>query len=173
MLKVNVDQGRDYLDYLRPFILQVLCDHKPDPVTGTAALQLILKRLSRKHPLTREHGVYRITGDLPNPGIATEKAEAQRHIQAVVAGLKDFSKNTARSITSEDEAVQAICAFLAEFNIPCLRAYLRGTTIPTIEKHDNALIVLVCKYVLALQETDQRMRCCAQTCNRPRRHTRG
>jgi len=170
MLKVNVDQGRDYLDYLRPFILQVLCDHKPNPVTDAAvrdhirndfgleiperAVQMVLKRLSRKHPLTREQGVYRITGELPNPGIGAEKADADRHIHAVVAGLKGFSKDTARPITSDDEAVQAICAFLAEFNIPCLRAYLRGTAIPTIEKHDDALIVLVSKYVLSLQETD-------------------
>ena len=31
ILKVNLDQGNDYLDYLRPFILQVLVEHKPDP----------------------------------------------------------------------------------------------------------------------------------------------
>lgn len=170
MLKVNVDQGRDYLDYLRPFILQVLCDHKPSPVTDVVvrdhirndfgleiperAVQMVLKRLSRQHPLTREHGVYRITGELPNPGIATEKADADRHIRAIIAGLKEFSKDTARSISSDEEAVEAVCAFLAEFNIPCLRSYLRGTAIPSIEKHDNALIVLVSKYVLSLQETD-------------------
>lgn len=168
MLKVNVDQGRDYLDYLRPFILQVLCDHKPNPVTDAfvrdhirsdfgleipeRAVQMVLKRLARQHPLTREHGVYRITGDLPNPGIAAEKADADRHIRAVVAGLKEFSKDTARPIASDEEAVQAVCAFLAEFNIPCLRAYLRGTTIPTIEKHDDALIILVSRYILSLQE---------------------
>ncbi len=29
MLKVNIDQGRDYLDYLKPFILQVLVDNNP------------------------------------------------------------------------------------------------------------------------------------------------
>ena len=170
MLKVNIDQGRDYLDYLRPFILQVLCDHKPDPVTNVdvqehirndfgleipdRTVQIVLRRLSRQHPLTREHGVYRITGDLPNPGIAAERATANRHIQSVVAGLKEFSKDTARPITSDDDTIRAICGFLAEFNIPCLRAYLRGTAIPTIEKHDNALIVLVSKYVLSLQETE-------------------
>ena len=33
MLKVHVDQGHDYLDYLRPFILQVLVDHRINPVT--------------------------------------------------------------------------------------------------------------------------------------------
>ena len=170
MLKVNIDQGRDYLDYLRPFILQVLCDHKPEPVNDVAVqkhirndfgleipdrtVQIVLKRLSRQHPLTREHGVYRITGDLPNPGIAAKRATANRHIQSVVAGLKEFSKDTARPITSDDDTIRAICGFLAEFNIPCLRAYLRGTAIPTIDKHDNALIVLVSKYVLSLQDTE-------------------
>jgi len=170
MLKVNVDQGRDYLDYLRPFILQVLYDKKPTPVTDVVvkdhilndfgleiperAVQIVLKRLSRQHPLKLEHGVYRITGELPNPGIAKEKANADRHIRAIIAGLKEFSKNSVRPISSDEEAVEAVCAFLAEFNIPCLRAYLRGTAIPTIDEHDNALIVLVSKYVLSLQETD-------------------
>lgn len=169
MLKVNFDQGRDYLDYLRPFILQVLCDHKPVPVTDAAvrdyirsdfgleiperAIQIVLKRLSRKYQLTREDRVYRITGEIPDPGIASNKAVADRHIRAVVNGLKDHSKGTARPIASDEEAVQAICAFLAEFNIPCLRAYIRGSAIPTIEYHDNALIVLVSKYVLSLQNT--------------------
>ena len=170
MLKVNIDQGRDYLDYLRPFTLQVLYDHKPNPVTATVvrdhirndfgleipdrAVQIILKRLSRQHPLTRQHGVYQITGVMPNPDIGLEKADAARHIRAVITGLKEFSEDTVRPITSDEEAVQTICAFLSEFNIPCLRAYLRGTAIPTIEKHDNAHIVLISKYVLFLQDTD-------------------
>ena len=146
----------------------MLCDHKPDSVTDACvqdyirnefgleipkrALQLVLNRISRKHSLTREHGAYRITGNLPDPSIATQKTEADRHIQAVIVGLKKFSRDTVRPITSDEEAMKAICAFLAEFNIPCLRAYLRGTAIPSIEKHDDALIVLVSKYVLAIQE---------------------
>ncbi len=170
MLKVHVDQGRDYLDYLRPFILQILFDHRPCPVTDVVvcshirddfgleiperAVQIILKRLSRKQPLERKHGVYQITGEIQNPEIATRKAEANRHIRAVVSSLTEFSKDTARPIASDDDAVQAICAFLSKFNIQCLRAYLRGTAIPTIEKHDDALIILVSKYVLSLQETN-------------------
>lgn len=69
MLKMKVDQGQDYLDYLRPFILQVLVDHRPDPVTDSGvrglirsdfgmeipvrAIQLVLKRLSRECPLKK------------------------------------------------------------------------------------------------------------------------
>lgn len=170
MLKVNIDQGKDYLDYLRPFILQVLVDHKPDPVTDQVvhdylqtqfgleiparAVQVVLKRLSRVHPLKREEGVYHITGALPDPGITPEKSKAKRHIQAVVSGLLEFAKGGRQCIAAEDEAVTAICGFLSEFNIPCLRAYLRGTTIPTVEGKQQSHIVLVSDYVLHLQRND-------------------
>ncbi len=170
MLKVNIDQGKDYLDYLRPFILQVLIDHKPDPVTDRVirdhlrtqfgleiperAVQVVLKRLSRITPLKKEAGVYRITGTLPNPGIAEKKSSAGRHILAVVSGLIEFSKNTAKELCTNDEAVTAICEFLSEFNIPCLQAYLQGTAIPTIEDKHKSHVMLVRQYVLHLQRTD-------------------
>jgi len=170
MLKVHVDQGKDYLDYLRPFILQILVDHRPDPVTDSVvrdhlrtqfgleiperAVQVMLKRIARNQPLTREMGVYRITGELENPGIGPEKARAGRHIHAVVAGLMEFSKTTGKPIGNEDDAVRALCGFLTEFNIPCLRAYLRGTAIPTVEGKTTSDIVLVSEYVLNVQKTD-------------------
>lgn len=81
MLKVHVDQQQDYLDYLRPFVLQSLVVHKPDPVKDVVvqelirtdfgleiparAVQIVLKRLSRQYSLKRDHGVYRINGELP------------------------------------------------------------------------------------------------------------
>ena len=170
ILKVNIDQGGDYLEYLRPFILQVLVDQKPDPVTDIVVrdhlrtqfgleipartVQIVLKRISRSHPLKRETGVYRITGTLPNPGIGAKKVEAQRHIQAVVSGLMEYSKDSGMPISLADEAVAALCGFLAEFSIPCLRAYLRGTAIPTVDGKQHSQIVLVSDYVLHLQRTD-------------------
>lgn len=170
MLKVHVDQQQDYLDYLRPFVLQSLVVHKPDPVTDVVvrdfirtdfgleiparAVQVVLKRLSRQHPLKRDHGVYRINGELPDPRIASKKTAASRHIQAVLSGLVAFSRDTPKPIASEEEAVTAICSFLTEFNIPCLRAYLRGTAIPTIKERHQTQIVLVGKYVLTLQNED-------------------
>lgn len=170
MLKVHVDQGQDYLDYLRGFILQVLISHRPDPVSDVAvrdhiradfgleiperAIQVVLKRLSRKLPLTKKMGVYRITGELPDPRINAARADAHRHINAVVNGLREFSTSTGKPLKTNDEAVTAICAFLTQFNVPCLRAYLRNTAIPTIESHQNAQITIVSKYVLALQNTD-------------------
>lgn len=169
MLKVNIDQGKDYLDYLVPFILQILVDHKPDPVTDSVikdyirtdfgleiperAIQIVLKRLSRKYPLKKEMGVYHITGDLPDPEIFRKKAEAERHIRAVITGLKEFSRSTVRPIRDDEDAVKVICAFLAKFDIPCLRAYLRGTAIPSVVSEETG-IVLMSQYLLHLRERD-------------------
>ena len=170
ILKVNIDQGNDYLAYLQPFILQVLADQKPDPVTDKVVkrhileqygleipertVQIILRRLAKRHWLNREQGVYRISGNLPDPGILKKKNEAERHIQAVTSGLIEFSKSTGKLISSPEHAVTAICAFLSEFDISCLRAYLRGTAIPDLENVNNTDIVLVSEYVIHLKQTE-------------------
>lgn len=171
MLKVNIDQGTDYLDYLRPFVLQVLVDHRPDPVTDASVkqhiltdfgleipertVQVVLKRLARKHILAKETGVYRITEKLPDPRIAARKAEAAQQIENVIAGLIAFSKKSAKPLSDTAEAVQALSSFLGEFDISCLKAYLRGTAIPSVSLQRNTDVVLVSQYVLHLQQMDQ------------------
>jgi hypothetical protein len=170
MLKVSIDQGRDYLDYLRPFVLHILVNQRPDPVTDSnvcnymrsqfglevpeRAVQIVLKRISRSLPLKKEMGVYRITGTLPDPQIIAKKTEATRHIQAVLLGLIEFSKSTSKPIGNSEGAVTAFLTFLSEFNIPCLRAYLRGTAIPSLGGKNESHITLVSQYVLQLQETN-------------------
>ena len=42
ILKVNIDQGNDSLDYLRPFIFQILTDHNLDPITGGVVSQRVI-----------------------------------------------------------------------------------------------------------------------------------
>ena len=170
ILRVNIDQRNDYLDYLLPFVLQVLIDHKPDPITTEVVsdhvrtqfgleipertVEIVLKRVSRSHPLKREHGVYQIAGDLPDPQISARESGAKRHIDAIVQGLQHFSQDTARAIANPDDAVIAICAFLSEFDVTCLRAYLRGTAIPQLEGNRQTDIVLVSNYVQHLQRKD-------------------
>ena len=90
ILKVNIDQGRDYLDYLKPFIFQVLLDHNLDPITAsnvsdqirgqfglaipTLTVEALLRRLSRHYPIRRVDGAYRKTGDLPDPQLVARQA---------------------------------------------------------------------------------------------------
>lgn len=170
MLKVHVDRGQDYLDYLRPFILHVLARHKPATVKDVEvrdllradfglviperAVQVVLKRVSRGNALSRQGGLYRITGALPDPEIDAKRADAKRHINAVASGLIQYSEQTPKPIETSADALEAICTFLARLSIPCLRAYLRGTTIPDARNRGHWQVVLVSKYVLELQDSD-------------------
>ncbi len=170
ILKVNIDQSIDYLDYLRPFVLQVLVDSELDPVTGSGissrirdqfglaipeqVVEFVLRRLSKSRSIRRLNGEYHVVGTLPDPLIAQKQAGAERHIGAVLHGLQKFSQDTIDPIDSNEDAITAICTFLAEFDIVCLRAYLRGTAIPTIGGSHKAAIVLVSEYVQHLQQTD-------------------
>ena len=170
ILKVNIDQGRDYLDYLKPFIFQVLMDYNPDPITGSnvsghireqfgleipvLTIEALLRRLSRQYPINRVAGVYMKVGDLPDPQLIAKQAEAERHIGAVINGLKQFSQETAKPIVTDAEAVTSVSAFLTEFSIMCLRAYLRGTAIPGVEGSHQSDIVLISDYVQNIQRMD-------------------
>ena len=170
ILKVTVDRGNDYLDQLRPFITQVLADHRPDPVTPSfvqgslrtqfgleipqPTIALVLRRMARRPPFQKAHSVIRIIGDIPDPGLLSKHVESRRHIDAVLAGLIEFSRTTPKPLATDEAAVTAICAFLNKFSIPCLRAYLRDTAIPRPKGHTNADIVLVADYVQHLRNTN-------------------
>ncbi len=170
ILKVNIDHDRDYLDYLRPFVLNILAHENLDRVTDEKihqliltkfglyipprSIQIILKRIARKYPLKKQNNIYKVTGDLkPNINIEIQKSKAKRHIQAVISGLMTFSQSTVTPINSDERAKKAILDFLSKFNIPCLKAYLRGTALPNIEQSYKRDIVLVSKYIISLQKT--------------------
>ena len=169
ILKVNVDHGRDYLEYLRPFILQVLVKHTPEPITDDVVsrlilqdfglaipnrvVEIVLRRIGRSRFIERKYGIYRITSEVPDPQIYIRMAEAERHITAVVEDLKNFSVGTTNPIVTDDAAITAICAFLSEFDITCLRSYLRGSAIPTPQGNHGRDIVLVSDYVQYLRRT--------------------
>ncbi len=168
ILKVNIDQGKDYLSYLDPFILQVLVDHRPDQVTDKVVsrhirerfgleipertVQLVLKRMSKKRLLTKDHGVFHICKDLPTPQITAKQREAERRIRALSLGLCQFSKDTSRTVSNPEDAVTALCAFLAEFDIACLRSYLKGSAIPPLAGFHDSDIVLVSEYIQYVEQ---------------------
>ena len=170
ILKVNFDHGGDYLEYLVPFVVQVLADQKPDPVTDRIVreyileqfgleipertVQIVLRRIVRRYPLERDSGVYRLTGDFPNPGITARQSDAAVHISSVVYGLQQFSQGTIRPLGSSEDAVGALLTFLAKFDVAFLRSYLRGTAIPLNHQPNETDVVLVSEYVKDLQKTD-------------------
>ena len=170
ILKVNIDQGKDYLDYLSPFVLQILVDNDLGQFTHkdvallirkhfgleipARTIEIVLKRISKRHPIKAAYGVYQRTGELPNPQISRKQSDAERHIGAVLHGLRQYSQGTISPLNSDERAIVAICTFLAEFDITCLRAYLRGTAIPSPIGSNATDIVLVSKYIQEISQAE-------------------
>ena len=173
MLKVKIDQGGDYLQYLRPFVLHVLSEHQDNEnitaelvktgiikdfgmVIPDRTVEVMLKRVRKEGIIERSDHAYRISGQLPDDSnLNMQRGQAKRHINSVVYGLMEFSKNTRHPFQNEDDAMAALCAFLEKFEIPCLRAFLRNTTIPDINGGvDEATLTVVGKYVLNLHERE-------------------
>lgn len=172
ILKVNIDRGGDYLGYLRPFVLQVLFDKRPDSVTDHSVaeylrtsfgleipvrtVQIILRRLAKSRHLRREHGVY-VLENIDDPGMAFAQERARKHIRDTLDGLIDYAHRQVGLCLDDHRSITAICTFLSYFNVSCLHAYLRGTAIPDVEGHGGKDVALVGKYVLHIQQHDNKL----------------
>jgi hypothetical protein len=163
MLKVNIDSGKDYLEYLRPFVVQTLVESPLKVVSDITVAEklrslcgleiphrtvhIVLQRLVKDGYLVRAHGVYNIVKNLPNKDTSAVRADARRHITAVVHALVQFAKQSASRDITDDEATDSFIVFLSQFSIPCLKSYLRGTTLPSVNGNSDWKITLVSQFV--------------------------
>ncbi len=170
ILKVNIQNRSDYLEYLKPFIFQILLDNQQVSITTETISQdirltygldipkrtvgIVLKRIAKSRLIKKEEGAYKVIGNLPDPKIHSKRANARDHIDSITDGLIIFSQDTPRPISDRDEAVQSICAFLSQFDVACLRSYLKETAIPKLKKHHPSGIVLVSDYIQYIQQND-------------------
>ena len=169
ILKVKVDHGGDYLDYLRPFALHALAAHVGQSVTAEVVcsyvgnefglvvpirtVEIVLRRIARDEGITRSHRAYRVERPLSTAPFDENRAKAEAHIRSVIADLREYSATSGRVIGSEEEAVAAVTSFLANFDVSCLRSYLRGTALPDVGKQTSRDVVLVSSYVRHIQQS--------------------
>lgn len=167
MLKVNIDTGGDYLEYIKPYILDILANDPPERVTDyTVAskllsscgleipkrtVQIVLQRLAKSGFLIKKDGVFLPSGTLPDSDLSAARANASRHISLIVNELIGFSRSISDRVLTEESATDCLVNFLSNFSIPCLRAYLRGTTLPDISTGTNWQVSLVGHFVGELQ----------------------
>jgi hypothetical protein len=163
MLKVSIDSGKDYLEYLRPYVIQVLMESPPDVVADASVAEklrsicgleiphrtvhVVLQRLANDGYLRRSQGVYTVVKELPAKDNSADRADARRHIGAVTHSLVQFAKQSAERDISDDVATECLIVFLSQFSIPCLKYYLRGTTLPNVNGHSNWQITLVSQFI--------------------------
>ena len=163
ILRVEINRNGDYLTYLEPFVLQILTDCSADVVTNSfitdslrqrfglaipeRTVEIVLRRITKRKVLTREHNELRINRPVPDPQLVSKQAEAERHIQSVINGIKRFSLKSVNPMEDEEQIVDAVCAFLSEFDVSCLRSYLRGTAIPEVAEASTTDKILISNYV--------------------------
>ena len=169
ILKVHIDHGSDYLNYLRPFVLQVLFDKQPDFVTDesvaadirdrfgleipTRTIQIVLRRLAKSGHLRRDNRTY-LLENVHDPGMGPAQEKASQCIRDALDGLIAFADREVQLPLNERQAITAICTFLSSFNVSCLSAYLRGTAIPDVLDRQDRDITLVSKYLMSIRELD-------------------
>jgi hypothetical protein len=163
MLKVNVDSGKDYLEYLRPYVLQILVESPPELIQDVSVaakirelcgleiphrtVNILLQRLAKEGHLRKAYGVYTIIKDLPSISNSLDRVNAVRDISSIAKNLMRFASQDANRDITEDEATDCLIAFLSQFSIPCLRSYLRGTALPQVNGHRDWQILLVSQFV--------------------------
>lgn len=167
MLKVSINTGGDYLEYIRPYVIDILANNPPDKISDASiserlldscglqiparTVQIILQRLARDGLLTKKNGIYNCSEDFPTSDLSAARSDASRHISFIVSELIRFSLETTDRRLTEDEATECLVNFLSQFSIPCLRSYLRGTTLPYVASGATWQISLVGHFVESLQ----------------------
>jgi hypothetical protein len=167
MLKVSINTGGDYLEYIRPYVLDVLANDPPEKICDATVaerllescglkipsrtVQIILQRLARDGVLVRRDGIFTCSDDLPASDLSAARADANRHISLIANELIGFARSKSNRVLSEELATECLVNFLSQFSIPCLRSYLRGTTLPEVGSSANWQIALVGHFVGELQ----------------------
>lgn len=170
MLKVDSDvHGRDYLDYLIPFIFYVLEKYRPEPVTSNGIrtllkdefklripvypTELVLQRLAKRKYLAKEHSIYKIVKSIPAGSVDTLRTDAQTRTQSVLTALQEFAISVHSVIWSEEEASAAIATYLAHFSVDCLKSYAQKTALPEIQSSSGQKsLFIVNTFVIYLKE---------------------
>lgn len=157
MLRVHAEYGRNYLDYLIPFITNVLrvvkgaiSDDEVQSLVRTKfglnvpihACNLVLRRLAKKGCLIREHGNFTINRPLPEDDIDARLVEGQRDQVAIVSALLRHSSTRHGVNWSPNDAENALVAYLGRFSLEFMRSFSKGTTLPRIDESEASHFVV-------------------------------
>ncbi|MGZ8892723.1 MAG: hypothetical protein ACXW1R_07320 [Halobacteriota archaeon] len=163
MLKVDIDtQHRNYVDYLSPFVIDVLNADKgaivsdiriADKLRKRFGLQIpakvvqhVLRRLQKNDYLVLTDGVLTVSTNLPKSSLAKTRASATAHIEAVLQGLVAEAKNH-KLDWSKDDANKAVVAFLGKFTVDCLKTYVFNTALPNLPQGTSSELYIVGKFI--------------------------
>lgn len=172
ILKVNWDEGHDYIDNFVPFVAECL-RAAPQPEVSLeelqkslangfgfqvpqGALKSILSRAARRGLVKRVHGIYRRDDAAlaALDGFSRNRATVLQRYEALVDKLADFSKNHFDVAWSREQVEAALLRYLQEGAAAVLAAVVAGDRMSAPAGSIRGYDFVVGSFVLELQQRD-------------------
>lgn len=171
ILKVNWDQGHDYIDNFIPFVAECLRTAAEPEVSlpelqaalaarfglniPQGALNTIVGRLVKHGYANRVNGIYRRDdATLASLDLSRLTSTVVRRHEALVGRLLEFCETRHGVEWSQEEAESALLSYLKERSLPILAAAIEGEPIPSPPTTTKAATFLVEAFIADLCERD-------------------
>jgi hypothetical protein len=171
ILKVNWDEGRDYIENFVPFIAECIrtapqpevCLPELQSSVGKTfgfnipqgALNTILRRAARRGYVERGEGIYRRNDEpLAKLDFSVLRNEVLRKYEALIAKLVDFCAARFSVEWSEDEAEAAFLRYLEEGCAVILAATVAGEQLPKPVGAHRSADYLVSSFIAEVERAD-------------------
>lgn len=169
ILKINWDQGHDYIDNFVPFALEAII--KIDAPISVAnvqayiknnfglqipqgALKTLLRRLASRGYIQLKSHVYIRTDKEPMTDISVSKADALRQQRGLFSKLAAFANKTGKQNWSDEDAGNALLSYLETEFLPILAAHINGQAILTQKENSTAAQLIINEFVVEISEED-------------------
>ena len=150
LLKQQIDSGKDYYDYLVPFIEQIYIEESDDSfgadeiqgfmesdfglIIPHEVVNFVLQRMKKKRFLSETNKKFSIGSKFKGQDFNPQKAEATSKINEVITALQKFAVSVERDDLTEKQAMEAIQRFLSRFQIECIATSVQGTALPKLQR---------------------------------------
>lgn len=163
ILRVNINNNRDYLNYLKPFIKQILISYKNIPINSidisdsikniyglvipSSIIQIVLKRLVRDNILYKKDSFFWVNQIPSEENWIQKKENIHQNISTLIKKFILFTKEHHNKDITEEEAIICFTSFLSKFSISCLKYFVKGTALPLVQENTKWQIVAISNFI--------------------------
>jgi hypothetical protein len=150
LLKTRFDEGRDHLGLFEPFLLDALAHCGTDNVLPADTCKLVatrsgleipldtarsvLGRLARRDILRRDGGRFFIVSLPADAALDAARSAVEASQLAFAKAFREFAATEAVSFSSDDDALAAMAAFIAENKVPLLLDEAPREALPALDR---------------------------------------
>ncbi|MCH9663285.1 MAG: hypothetical protein K0U66_06470 [Gammaproteobacteria bacterium] len=163
MLKLKLDEGGNYLEYLQPFVMHILGRGANQTITSLNMSEVLRKEFGLRIP---RQVIERILNRIADLGFLKKIKDSYILISEIKKDsfLEDYDKFISKNSRVTDEmitfamknfeedinsnmAFDSLYKFLDRFSINCLDNHIKGTTLPIPTNIKNWQLFIACKFV--------------------------